>query len=160
MSFSNKDLEFLILEGKVLIRKAKRSDIKEIIPLLNQLWLDVQLDIKNIEAIFNEYVQNVNYKMYFSSEGEIQGLITISLRDSFFYGGKVAIIEDLVVDEKYRGRDIGRKLVEFVEKELRGKGIRAIELSSDLHRDRAHGFWEKMGYMKSAYQFRKIISNG
>jgi GNAT superfamily N-acetyltransferase len=146
-------------EGNHLIRRIKREDIEEIIPLFHQLWPGIKLDPKEIMEILNIYIQENNYDMYCYVNEKIQGLITITQRDAFYYGGKVAIIEDLVVDEKYREHDIGRILVEFVENELKRKGIKTIELASDLHRNQAHEFWEKLGYKKLAYQFRKNFNN-
>ena len=142
-----------------MIRRIGSDDIHDVMELLKQLWSDIQLESEEIKTISDIYIQNDNHEIYCYEEQKVQGLITITIRDAFYYGGKVAIIEDLIVDEKYRGQEIGRKLVEFVEKELKQNGIRAIELSSDLHRDQAYGFWEKMDYKRSAYQFRKNLNN-
>ncbi|UCG70061.1 MAG: GNAT family N-acetyltransferase [Thermoplasmata archaeon] len=140
-----------------MIRKIRSEDIPDVMRLLEQLWPDIHLDPKEIKTILDKYIQNDDYDIYCYEEQKVQGIITITKRDAFYYGGKVAIIEDLIVDKKYRGQEIGRKLVEFVEKELKQNGIRAIELSSNLHRDRAHEFWERMDYKKSGYESRKIF---
>jgi GNAT superfamily N-acetyltransferase len=86
----------------------------------------------------------------------LQAIITVSVRWSLFYGGEVAIIEDLVVDEAHRGRGIGGTLVSFAEdKIIEARKAKAVEVNSDLHRVDAHDFWEECGYSKLAFQFRK-----
>jgi len=127
-------------------------------PLFRQLWPDVSFEHENMSTLLDKYIMNDNYDMYCFEEEKILGFITINNRFAFFYGGNVALIEDLIVDEKHRKRGVGRKLVEFVEKELERQGIKSIELASDFHRDDAHLFWEKLGYTKSAYQYRKTFN--
>ena len=142
-----------------MIRKIKIEDLVDVLQLLKQLWPDASIIPEDMEVLFKQFLKDDCYDMYCYEDEKILGIITISERHTFFYGGKVAVIEDLVVEGQNRGRGIGRKLVEFVEKELDKEGIKAIELSSDLHRSEAHRFWEKLGYGSSAYQFRKTLSD-
>jgi GNAT superfamily N-acetyltransferase len=67
------------------------------------------------------------------------------------------IIEDLIVDKKYRRKGIGSQLVQLVEKIARQQGCKTIELNSDMNRQETHYFWEAIGYERKAYQFRKSI---
>ncbi|UCE75457.1 MAG: GNAT family N-acetyltransferase [Methanomassiliicoccales archaeon] len=142
-----------------MIRKIIKEDIKEVMPFLQQLWPDTPIDHNKIEEVFNRYLIDDNYEMFCFEEKEILGIITISKRYAFYYGSTVAIIEDLVVDQQNRGKGIGGKLLEFAEKEIKAQGISAIEVASDIHRNQAHLFWEKHGYTRSAYQFKKILDS-
>jgi GNAT superfamily N-acetyltransferase len=142
-----------------LIRRITEDDKEEIMPLLQQLWPDAPLDLNKTKEVLNRYLKDDNYKMFCFEEKQIIGLITISKRYAFYYGGRVAIIEDLVVDELNRGKGIGGELVEFTEKEIKAQGISAIEVASDIHRNQAHQFWEKQGYTRSAYQFKKKLDS-
>ncbi|UCE35880.1 MAG: GNAT family N-acetyltransferase [Thermoplasmata archaeon] len=142
-----------------MIRRVKIQDHSEIITLLKQLWPNAPPNPEELGGLVDQYIQNENYDIYCYEEDKILGIITFSKRHAFFYQGKVAIIEDLVIDEPHRGKGIGKELVEYVEEELKRQGILNIELSSDLQRTGAHEFWEKMGYTKSGYHFRKIFNN-
>ena len=53
-------------------------------------------------------------------------------------------IDDLIVIDKYRGRDIGTKLVTQVEDFYRGKGFNNINLCTNGFQ--APKFYEKCGY--------------
>lgn len=136
------------------------EDLPDIIRLLNQLWADKFLNPEDVQSVLKRYIEDENYEMYCFEEGKILGIISISKRRAFYCGDKVAIIEDLIVDEQSRGKGIGKELVEFVERELKKEGIKGIELVSDVHRSEAHEFWDKLGYPKSGYQFRKILGKG
>jgi GNAT superfamily N-acetyltransferase len=70
-----------------------------------------------------------------------------------------AEISGLVVDERVRSQGIGPKLLERAEEWARERGCAAIGLRSNVIRDRAHGFYERLGYehYKTQKSFRKKI---
>lgn len=70
-----------------------------------------------------------------------------------------AEISGLVVDESVRSQGIGPKLVKRAEEWARERGCAAIGLRSNVIRDRAHGFYERLGYehYKTQKSFRKKI---
>jgi GNAT superfamily N-acetyltransferase len=55
-------------------------------------------------------------------------------------------IGGLVVDEAHRGRGIGEKLLAGIEEWARERGIEAVFLRSNIVREEAHKFYEKVGY--------------
>lgn len=70
-----------------------------------------------------------------------------------------AEISGLVVDETYRSRGIGRKLLERAEIWAREAKCRAIGLRSNVIRDQAHEFYLRQGYrhIKTQKSFRKEL---
>lgn len=72
-----------------------------------------------------------------------------------------AEISGLVVDEKARSLGIGRRLLERAEEWAREKGCAAAGLRSNVIRDRAHAFYERLGYqhVKTQKAFRKSLSS-
>ncbi len=57
-----------------------------------------------------------------------------------------AEIMGLVIDERYRGRGIGRVLMRHAEQWARDLGCRSVRLRSNVVRTRAHAFYERLGY--------------
>ncbi|MBN1814147.1 MAG: GNAT family N-acetyltransferase, partial [Anaerolineae bacterium] len=72
---------------------------------------------------------------------------------------RTAEIEGLVVDEACRGQGIGRLLIRQIERWVREKGCDTIYVRSNIIREKAHGFYEGLGYenIKTSLTFRKTL---
>ncbi len=142
-----------------MIREATYADIGGVVGLLQQLWPQKRIDYDRMREVIERYIGESRYGIYVcEEESGLVGVVTVSFRWALYYEGEAAIVEDLVVDEACRGRGIGSRLVSFVEDGVtRDRGLKAIEISSDFHREPAHGFWDKHGYVRRAYQFRKPL---
>lgn len=70
-----------------------------------------------------------------------------------------AEINGLLVDERVRSRGIGFKLVAQAEEWARGRGCDVIGVRSNVTRERAHAFYERLGYkhVKTQKSFRKEL---
>jgi len=68
----------------------------------------------------------------------------------------------LVVDEGYRGQGIGKLLMARVEGWAQEQGCGEIRIRSNVIRERAHDFYQKIGYenTKTQFTFRKRIDHG
>jgi len=70
---------------------------------------------------------------------------------------KVASIELLVVDPKYRNHGIGTSLVENLIAIFKEAGVEMIGLTSPEGAGQAKRLYEKVGFEISAYHMRKKI---
>jgi GNAT superfamily N-acetyltransferase len=68
-----------------------------------------------------------------------------------------AEIENMVVEEKYRSRGVGKLLIEYVLKRAKETGCYKIQLCSDNKREEAHRFYQSMGFEPSAKGFRLYL---
>ena len=70
-----------------------------------------------------------------------------------------AEITGLVVDANYRGAAIGASLLNRCEEWARSRNLNTVGVRSNVIRDRAHSFYERLGYtvVKSQKVFRKIL---
>lgn len=68
-------------------------------------------------------------------------------------------IASLVVDESCRSQGVGRMLMEHVEEWGRANGFKEAGLRSNVIRERAHKFYEDLGYRvnKTQKSFRKTL---
>jgi N-acetylglutamate synthase-like GNAT family acetyltransferase len=72
---------------------------------------------------------------------------------------RVAEVAGLVVDAPCRGSGAGKRLMKAAEHWAREKGLSAVVLRSNVVREPAHKFYEKLGYtrIKTQHAFRKIL---
>jgi GNAT superfamily N-acetyltransferase len=70
-----------------------------------------------------------------------------------------AEIGGLVVDGRFRGRGIGRLLMQRVEGWARKKNLRSIYLRTNVIRRDAHAFYERLGYkkIKTQHTYQKAL---
>ena len=60
----------------------------------------------------------------------------------------------MVMDE-FRGRGIGRALIEAAERHFRDAGCRLVEVTSNDRLVDAHRFYEHAGYVRTSKRFAK-----
>lgn len=88
-------------------------------------------------------------------KGKVVGLLAFHLTPLLHAPGKLGRITALVVDEKFRGRGIGARLVETAERWGWDRGCTRIEVTSGDWRSRAHRFYLGLGYATESKRFIK-----
>src|SRR3989339_1244292 len=107
-------------------RVAKIEDVKELCRLLNQLFT------QEAEFLPDEMSQEIALKKIISDESigeifvaqkddKIVAMVNILYTVSTVLGAKVAILEDMIVDKRHRGQDIGSTLIDFAIKKIKTK---------------------------------------
>ena len=75
-----------------------------------------------------------------------------------YLGGQaVGIITHIFVDQAYRDRQLGVKLVRILEDWFRQKKVHSVELQVISGNPDAMGFWVNLGYAEELRQFRKVL---
>ena len=126
------------------LRRATSKSLEEINNLLPQLSKTPKpLSLKLLESI----VKDKNTCLVVAKEGtQIVGMATLILMIA--PNGKRAVIEDVVVDEKYRGKGIGEKISKKLVAIAKSKKVKRIELTTGQRRIAAHRLYEKVGFKK------------
>lgn len=149
----------------ITYRVAKVEDIKELCRLLNELFTqeaEFTPDEAAQERALKKIISDESIGEIFVAEkdSKIVAMVNILYTVSTALGAKVAILEDMIVDKRYCGQDIGSSLMEFVTKSIKAKGCMRVTLLSDSDNFKAHKFYEKHGFVKSTMiPFRKVISH-
>jgi GNAT superfamily N-acetyltransferase len=111
---------------------------------------------RRLEAI----VENPNHWVCVAvkPQGEIVGWLHARISHLVESDQQVEI-GGLVVDESYQGRGVGRRLMERAEAWAREKGCRSVYVRSNVIRQGAHLFYQKLGYsiLKTQFAFRKSL---
>ena len=62
------------------------------------------------------------------------------------YDGRRGWINHLAVDPEYQGRNIGKKIIEELERRFKKMGCEKINLLIELSNEKVQGFYEKQGF--------------
>ncbi len=97
-----------------------------------------------------------DYKLYVAVKDEqIVGTFVLLIMDNLAHQGKPSgIVKAVVVDEAYRGKGIGKLMMQFVMDYCKKVGCSNLVLSSNMKRVAAHQFYESLGFQKHGYSFR------
>ena len=123
--------------------------------LIPQLTLNSEIPSR---ADITEIINAKNSYIFLAKEKEILGILTLVFCK--IPTGKKASIEDVVVDEKIRGKGIGRTLVNHAIQFAKEKGITKIELTSSPSRVAANILYLKMGFeLRDTNVYRFPVKN-
>lgn len=88
-------------------------------------------------------------------DGKVAGMANALITVSTAQGSRVLLLEDVIVSRDYRGRDLGRRLVEHVCGWARSEGMSRVTLLADRDNAPALAFYERLGFEASAMVVRR-----
>lgn len=139
------------------IRPALEEDVPEIIRLIADDYLGRQresfslpLDDAYLKA-FREIDADPNNELIVAEiDGEVVGTLQLTFTPTLsFRGGKRCTVESVRIDEKYRGKGIGREMMLWAIGRAKEKNCVSMQLTSHSSRERAHHFYEELGFSKT-----------
>ncbi len=142
---------------EVTIREATVHDLPGILELYAQPDMDngEVLSVEQAEAIFRRMLAYPNYKVYVAlHEGLIVGTFALAIMDNMAHmGSHSGLIEDVVVKSAFQGQGIGKQMMRYAMDCCREHNCYKVVLSSNLKREKAHRFYESLGFRKHGYSF-------
>jgi ribosomal protein S18 acetylase RimI-like enzyme len=140
------------------IRNATYADIPFVLELFAQKDLDNGniLSVDEANEIFQKIKTYPNYSLYVAVIGhKVVGAFELLIMDNLAHKGQPSgIVEDVVVDTEFQSQGIGRRMMEYAIVVCKENGCYKMVLSSNLKRERAHQFYENLGFEKHGYSFR------
>ena len=79
-------------------------------------------------------------------DGEPVGYLAVTLGFSLEYGGRDAFLDEMYVAAEFRGKGLGRALIEQALDWCRNRDVRAIHLEVESINDIADSLYRKMGF--------------
>jgi GNAT superfamily N-acetyltransferase len=86
-------------------------------------------------------------------DGEVVGMIGLQRGWAYEHDRPFVRILALVVSGRMRGRGVGARLVADAEAWARGHDAYAVHLTTSLHRDEAHRFYERLGFERTGWRY-------
>ena len=141
-----------------MIRKAEIGDIPCIIELLHQVNMVhhvIRPDLfkpnttKYDEQVLETLLSNDSMPIFIYDDGDVRGYafcqITETRDNQLLQDLKTLYIDDICVDEKARGKHVGKALYEFVRDDAKSIGCYNITLNVWEGNDAACSFYRNMG---------------
>jgi GNAT superfamily N-acetyltransferase len=99
-------------------------------------------------AAFEEIAADPNNHVYVATLDEhVVGTFQLTFIRQLSYGGcLVAQVESVHVDSSVRSRGVGAVMMHFARAEAERRGAFRLQLTSNVKRERAHRFYERLGY--------------
>ena len=138
-------------------RVASAKDLSPIVRMLADDFLGSQreryedpLPESYLEA-FREIDADPNNELIVADiDGEVVGTLQLTYTPSIsFQGGKRCTVESVRVDEKVRGKGIGREMMLWAIDRAKEKSCISMQLTTNNDRADAHRFYESLGFSKS-----------
>jgi GNAT superfamily N-acetyltransferase len=146
------------MDNALTIRAAVEGDLSGVLALYGQPDLDngVVLPADQASVIFKRFATYPNYTLYVvESDATIVGTFALLVMDNLGHlGAPSAIVEDVAVDPQYQGHGIGAAMMKFALYRAQEYGCYKLMLSSNAKRERAHAFYESLGFTRHGFSFR------
>lgn len=140
------------------IREAKAGDFDDIMALFGQLWPNRELHQEDMLTVFERGIKSETDKYICAEDnGKVIGFCALAIVNNFWQEGHIAYCYAMIVDEACRGRGIGKCIFDKAFETAKALGCKKLELDSGFPRERAHKFYEKIGFEKRAYLFSKDL---
>lgn len=153
----------------VLIRKATKEDVKDLVDFFSRMYrLNSEFDPllatpenleERVSKIVEKSLQSQDEMIVVAEDNKrIVGAARVIIQDRIFYvPEKEAIIQEIYVYPSYRRQGIGKEIIDFIEAELRTKGIQLLSAYFPARNLIAVSFYKKMGFREVHSKYVKRI---
>lgn len=140
------------------IRRILATDL----PVLLELYAQPSFNrgravsLPEAERLFAKMQSYPDYAIYFAElGGEVVGSFALMIVDNIaHWGTPLALAENVVVREGLQSKGIGGAMMQGCFTLARASGAYKVILSSHLQNERAHAFYDGLGFEKHGYSFR------
>jgi GNAT superfamily N-acetyltransferase len=144
--------------SEIRIREATRSDVEQILPLMEAYWAFEQaegFDKGKIWRQLESFLSTPQFGRLWVAEvrGRLVGYAVAAFVYSFEYGGPMAEFDELFVIDAMRGAGLGRRLIEAGRAALERDGCVAVQLQVADWNEAGQRFYRREGFApKSGYR--------
>jgi GNAT superfamily N-acetyltransferase len=143
--------------NELIIRKAKIDDANRMAELSGTLGYPVSA--QTMEQRLTRVLKLETHSVFVAERsGEVVGWTHGAEQEMLELGCRCEIW-GLVVAESERGRGVGRRLIEAIEKWACDRGLADMSVRSNVVRLESHPFYERIGYTryKTQHAYRKTL---
>ena len=135
-------------------RKANFDDLPDIVRMLADDFLGQTRERfeyplpDSYVAAFREIEADTNNELIVAEiDGQVIGTLQITFTPSIsFQGGRRSTVESVRVDNAFRGKGIGRKMMLWAIERAKERECISMQLTTNADRTDAHRFYERLGF--------------
>jgi len=140
----------------LIIRRAVEADLPAVVRLFSipdegnqkEDHPGPPLDPCYREALASIAADPNNMLLVAEEAGEVVGAFQLTITQYVAYrGGRIAQIENVIVDPGARSRGIGEAMMRWAIDEARRRSCLRVQLTTNKARKRAHRFYERLGFV-------------
>ncbi|MHC4082892.1 MAG: GNAT family N-acetyltransferase [Planctomycetota bacterium] len=144
------------MEHPITIRPAETGDAEAIASLLGELGYPQTPE--QVRRRLEELAMYPSTRVLVATNADhVVGVGTLNFIPLLHQQEKIARVSALAVTEDHRGKGVGHELMGAFENIAREAGSPRLEVTSNLRRAGAHGFYERLGYEETSRRFVKWL---
>ena len=153
----------VVSNKSAVIRPATENDIPRILELYRQLVINIsQVELSqnpspdDYRRAFTQIRSMPGHELLVAEDqGVVTGTMVVLVVPNLSHNGLPwALVENLVIDEGYRRRGLGKLLMDYAMARAKEEGCYKLVLSTSKKRKEAHRFYRSLGLQALAYGFR------
>lgn len=141
----------------VIIREASEADLPGILAIYAAPDLDNDnvLPLEDARRVMGTMRRYPWFKQFVADDGgRIVGTFALLVMDNLAHNGqKSALAEQVAVAADRRSERIGELMMDYAVRTAAAEGCYKLALSSNLKRDAAHRFYDRIGFARHGYSF-------
>mgnify|MGYP000592639868 CR=1 FL=1 len=140
---------------KLKIEVIQSKNILSILPLLSKLNTKTPKDLLKERVLEMSKLQNYECIGLFVDD-KLVGIsgLWYSTRH---YIGKSAEPDHVIIDDGFRGQNLGKQFFSWINEHVKSKGCEAIELNAYVSNTKSHKFYYNEGYNIYGFHFLKVL---
>jgi GNAT superfamily N-acetyltransferase len=140
--------------GDLRLRPAEKSDAEQIFALAREFAVSFRPERSAFDAAFPVLLENDEALLLVATvDGTVRGYLLGFTHLTLFANGRVAWVEEAMIESGFRRHGLGRHLLQEFELWARERDAGYIALATR----RAAEFYTSLGYEVSATYYRKMI---
>lgn len=150
-------------EATVRFEEAQPEDVERLLDFMRGLYAHDGLPLNQAEArrALRELLLHPEYGRVWllCLDDEAVGYLALTLGYSLEYHGRDAFVDELYIEEPFRGRGLGRRAIEFAADECRRLGVGALHLEVERSNATAQAVYRRSGFVDhDRYLLTRLIS--
>lgn len=142
----------------LIVRPASEDDLPAILDLYAQTGMNggVTMSADRARALFRRIAGYPDYGLYVVADrdGTVVATYALLIMDNIAHNGTpLSIVEQVCVATSAQGTGLGTLMMHHAMDVSRARGCYKLALSSNVKFERAHAFYDKLGFQRHGYSF-------